>query len=97
MMQARMWQAWQDVTANGAGPEVAIVSHGGSIKLLLVKLFGDTPEMHNVRLENTSVTTVTRDGQGWKLSEAAAIAHLEGLEDTLFSAPVHSPPEHQNI
>ncbi|NWG15328.1 MAG: histidine phosphatase family protein [Chloroflexi bacterium] len=96
-LQRRMWEAWQDVVARDEGPEVAIVSHGGALRLLLLKLFGESPEVSALRLENTSVTAVERNGAGWKLVGAADISHLASLSEDLESGPVNSPPEHQNI
>lgn len=96
-LQNRMWAAWQDITANGGGPEVAIVTHGGSLKQLLLKLFGATPEIQNLRFENTSVTTIERDGQGWQLAEMAVASHLENLTEIPVSGDVHTPPENQTL
>lgn len=96
-LQDRMWAAWQDIIANGSGPEVAIVTHGGSLKQLLLRLFGSTPEIQNLRFENTSVTTVERDGQGWRLAEIAVAAHLDHLTEIPVSGDVHTPPDHQAL
>lgn len=96
-LQARMYDAWQDITSNGHGPEVALVSHGGGLSLLLQKLFGETPELQNVRLENTSVTTIERDGDGWRLAEIAAVTHLATITEIPVSGDVHSPPDNQSL
>lgn len=96
-LQERMWSAWQDITANGHGPEVAIVTHGGALKQLLVRLFGLTPEIQHLRFENTSVTTIERDGQGWQLAEMAVASHLDGLTEISVSGDVHTPPENQTL
>jgi probable phosphoglycerate mutase len=96
-LQDRMWAAWQDITSNGHGPEVAIVTHGGSLKQLLVRLFGLTPEIQNLRFENTSVTTIEREGQGWQLAEMAVASHLDSLTELPVSGDVHTPPENQTL
>jgi broad specificity phosphatase PhoE len=96
-LQARVYAAWQDIVANGHGPEVALVSHGGSLSLLLLKLFGDGPDMQDLHLENTSVTTIERDGDGWRLAEVAAAGHLVNVRDIPVSGDVHSPLDHQAL
>jgi phosphoserine phosphatase len=75
-LQNRVYDAWKDVLAEVSGPEVLIVSHGGAIKQLLLKLFEDDPEIGEIRIENTSVTTLERSGAGWRLAEIAAVHHL---------------------
>ena len=74
--QDRVYDAWQDVITQSPGPEVVVVSHGGSIKHLLFKLFEDDPSIHELHIENTSVTTLEPNGKGWKLTEAGAVPHL---------------------
>lgn len=96
-LQTRMYAALQDIAANGPGPEVALVSHGGGLGLLLQKLFGETPEIRNIRLENTSVTTIEREGDGWRLAEIAAVTHLAAIRDFPVSGDVHSPPDTQTL
>ena len=96
-LQDRMWAAWEDITANGSGPEVAIVTHGGALGLLLERLFGDAPELHNVRFENTSVTTVERQDDGWRLAEVASAGHLASITDLSAHGEVYSPLETQGL
>jgi broad specificity phosphatase PhoE len=76
MFQNRVYAAWKDMIAESTGPEVLVVSHGGSIKHLLLKLFEDDPTIHEVHIENTSVTTLERHGEHWQLTGVAAIPHL---------------------
>jgi 2,3-bisphosphoglycerate-dependent phosphoglycerate mutase len=80
-LQARAYAAWEDIVA-GAQDDVAIVSHGGTLKVLLFKLFGETPELHALRIENTSITTIERNGAGWHLAGANDAAHLELVQPT---------------
>jgi broad specificity phosphatase PhoE len=75
----RMYDAWLDIVANAAGHEVVIVSHGGAIKTLLLKLFDGDPAVRDVRLHNTSVTTLQRNGAGWHLVDLADTGHLENI------------------
>lgn len=96
-LQERMYAAWLDIIANGHGPEVALVTHGGALGLLLEKLFGDAPELRSVRFENTSVTTVERAGEGWRLAEVAVATHLDTLENLPVDGDIHSPSDHQAL
>jgi broad specificity phosphatase PhoE len=81
MMQNRVFAAWEEVVTSSEGPEVVIVSHGGSIKMLLLKLFPHLPHLNDIRLGNTSVTMVERRGQGWHLASVALIDHLATLSN----------------
>jgi 2,3-bisphosphoglycerate-dependent phosphoglycerate mutase len=78
-LQARAFEAWVDITANALGPEIAVVSHGGTIKMLLLKLFAEQTDLRQAHIENTSVTTIERDGDGWRLVEVAHAAHLTAM------------------
>lgn len=80
-LQARTYAAFVDIVQTAQG-DVAIVSHGGALKVLLFKLFGETPELHKLRLENTGVTTLRRNGAGWQLVETNAVHHLTSVEPT---------------
>jgi len=75
-LQKRAHEVFQDIVTNGNGPEVAIVSHGGTIRTLLHRLFEGAPELNHFHVENTSLTTIERDGDGWRLHELAAMPHL---------------------
>jgi len=76
MMQERVFSAWEDAVATGIGPELVIVSHGGSLKMLLLKLFPDVPDLDAAHLGNTSVTTIERIEAGWRLAAIASVDHL---------------------
>ncbi|MBZ0304293.1 MAG: histidine phosphatase family protein [Anaerolineae bacterium] len=75
-LQERAYAAWQHVITQPIEPEVAIVSHGGTIKTLLWKLFGETDKRLDMHIANTSVTTLEQAGEAWLLREVAAIPHL---------------------
>ncbi len=82
-LQKRMYRAWESIIREAEGPEIAIVSHGGSIKMLLLKLFETGhPELNQLRLPNTSITTLERDGAGRRLVEAGATPHLQAFDVT---------------
>jgi broad specificity phosphatase PhoE len=77
LMQQRAHEAFTELASvYPAGSTVAVVSHGGTIKVLLMKLFPDDPEMRRIHIHNTSITTLIRNGTGWHLVEAAAVHHL---------------------
>lgn len=73
-MQTRAYEAYAEIIANEAGPEIAIVSHGGTIRALLMKLFGDSVLQKSVR--NTSISTIETDGTTHNLLETAVTPHL---------------------
>lgn len=73
-MQTRAYEAYLEIIANEAGPEIAIVSHGGTIRALLLKLFGDGVLQRSVR--NTSISTIETDGETHTLLETAVTPHL---------------------
>ncbi len=75
-LQRRVFTAWQQLVAQDKGPEVVIVSHGGSIRMLLAALFEGDPALSQLHIENTSVTTVERSGDGWRLVNVASVDHL---------------------
>jgi broad specificity phosphatase PhoE len=81
LFQDRLYAAWQQVLTDDLGPEVAVVTHGGAIRMLLLKLFPDDPRLTNLHIENTSVTTLDRTEQGWVLTTLTDAAHLASHAD----------------
>jgi broad specificity phosphatase PhoE len=81
-VKARASHALNDVIqraeADSAQVTVAMVSHTTAIRAMLDELVTDV-DLSHVNFGNTSVTTVVRDGDGWKLTAAADVSHLEGL------------------
>lgn len=79
-MQERAYAIWQEIVAREPGPEIAVFSHGGTIRMLLMKLFPEEMErLTKVRIFNTSVTTIDTDGQTLRLVDLADVAHLDGF------------------
>lgn len=76
MMMDRAFAAWNDTVFRG-DREIAIVSHGGVIRILLYKLLDGSPVARSGHIENTSITTldVTRDGL--TLVSMGLLPHLE--------------------
>ena len=75
-LQKRAYEAFQHIVAQADGPEVVFVSHGGTIRMLLLRLFEGSHELNHFHVENTSITTITRDEDSWRLDELAAVPHL---------------------
>ena len=76
VMLARLRAAFEEIAASAPGPEAAIVSHGGTIRVLMHHLFPDIPETLTKPIQNTSLTTIMRDGDGWRLLLLAETPHL---------------------
>lgn len=76
-LQQRAYAAFEQAAADKHGSEAAMVMHGGTIKMLLMKLFADHPEVSTTHLDNTSITTVERNGGGWHLVQIGATPHLD--------------------
>ncbi len=78
-LQDRAAAAWEQAAAGAKGGEVAVVSHGGTIRLLLRRLFGPEAPHEPHTLPNTSITTLTRAAGGvWTLASTGETPHLEG-------------------
>ncbi len=75
-LQERLYTAWLDITARDHDGAIIIVSHGGAIKMLLLKLFDGNAELSNIHIENTSVTIVEGAEDQWHLTSIARIDHL---------------------
>ncbi len=75
-MQQRAYEAFNDILAREPGPEIALVSHGGTIRVLLLKLVGDLETVRRTSVQNTSITIIETDGLNHRLLEVAAVSHL---------------------
>ena len=75
-MQTRAYDAWKSLVKQAPGPEVAVVSHGGPIKVLLLKLFADNSDLHHVHIPNTSITILERQANRWHLKAVGTTPHL---------------------
>lgn len=76
MLQNRAYAAYLDITAKHPEGEVVIISHGGTIRTLLLKLFEGDHEAGHSPLSNTSVTIIETDGAVHKLVGTATTEHL---------------------
>lgn len=75
-LQNRVFAAWEELVATAPGPEAALVSHGGSIRVLLMRLFPNDDQVQHTHIDNTSVTTVEKTETGWQLVELNRVDHL---------------------
>ncbi|MDZ4766713.1 MAG: histidine phosphatase family protein [Chloroflexota bacterium] len=100
MMQDRSQVALDEILASfsaEADSEVAVFSHGGTIKALLIRLFPDNADIRGTSIPNTSITTLeyTADG-GWRLIEMGLTPHLPSdLSEDIYKAgyiPKESAP-----
>lgn len=85
-LQARAFDAWQEIVTTEEKAPIAIFTHGGTIRLLLMKLFPNEMErLTKVRITNTCVTTIDADGESVQLIDLANVTHLENvvLSDSL--------------
>jgi broad specificity phosphatase PhoE len=74
-VQARGYEAFLDVMARTKG-NVAFVSHGGWINLLLRKLFAEIDARGGAMITNTSITTLVEDDGSWRLGSLSLTPHL---------------------
>jgi broad specificity phosphatase PhoE len=77
MMRVRILAALEDVLANTTGERALVVSHGGSIRLLLRTLFPDHPDAQHKPIENTSLTTLGYADGAWTLHSMSETPHLK--------------------
>lgn len=74
-VQDRAYAAWQDLTEQLDMKTVVLVTHGGTMRLLLRKLF---PKQAELSFKNTSVSIIDRHETGdWYIVSLNQIAHLE--------------------
>lgn len=81
-VQSRMFAAFNDITAQHPDQEIALVSHGLAIRVLLMRLFeSEMDAMRALDIHNTSVTVVEPNGHGaWRAVQLVDIRHLTPSE-----------------
>lgn len=77
LLQSRMMEAFNEIADQHQDETIALVTHGGSIRMTLRALFANR-QIGDIRIENTSITTLERRHHSWHLLEAAASPHLPG-------------------
>jgi broad specificity phosphatase PhoE len=80
-LQARMFAVFQELTTTVAGETIMLVTHGGSIRRLLLQLFSPDA-LIGKGIDNTSITTLEKNDDAWRLVEFAATAHLKVRHNT---------------
>jgi broad specificity phosphatase PhoE len=76
-LQKRAYEVWLEIIKEEDSPtEIAIVSHGGTIKALLRELFGMNDERLKPFLPNTSITTLQCSKDKWELISLGQTPHL---------------------
>ncbi len=73
-MQARAFAAYEQLLADEQGDEIVVVSHGGTIRVVLLKLFGD--DVLHRSIQNTSISTIETDGTTARLIDTGLTPHL---------------------
>ncbi|MCB9452021.1 MAG: histidine phosphatase family protein [Anaerolineaceae bacterium] len=78
-VRQRVVAAFNDILAQDKGETVGVISHTTTIHTLLNELI---PGAHadTLSVSNTSVTTIVREDDRWKLVTSNDLMHLEGLE-----------------
>lgn len=76
-VRQRAAEAFHTVTADDEHDEIAIVTHGGTIRLLLPAICAGDPQVEGkLPVPNTSYTLLVRTGDGWRVEELTATPHL---------------------
>lgn len=77
-VQNRVYEAWLSLVERPDLEGTALVTaHGGTIRWLLIRLFGEEAASGR-HLENTSITTLEREEDGvWVMRKVGDAAHLE--------------------
>jgi len=83
-VRVRMKAAFEDVLKQERGETVGILTHTTALKVLMEDLFPGYNPL-TVNLGNTSVTTMRRRDDGWKLIAVDDCLHLEGLRTAAVS------------
>lgn len=76
MMQDRAHEALTEIARTGIGPQIAVVTHGGTIRTLLLR-YALAPQVAAAKFHNTSITTLRYEDGQWSLVELASTMHLE--------------------
>jgi broad specificity phosphatase PhoE len=74
--QERALHAFRDITTFDPNREIAIVTHGGTIRLLLMRLFRGDQAVAKARISNTAYTILERAEGGWHMALMPTTPHL---------------------
>lgn len=82
-LQERAVAAFKDITEREEAENVAIVTHGGTLRLMLQRLCNTDPRTEGLlAIPNTSYTTLRRNGADWDLTALTVTPHLDGSANT---------------
>lgn len=89
-MGERVLAAWNEFVSQTDKQHIAIVSHGGAIKMLLSVLWpGQAEVFHTYDIPNTSITRLTCVDGIWQISDLANVAHLAHKDSSDKDAGVY--------
>jgi broad specificity phosphatase PhoE len=92
-LYGRVIGAVERIVAAHPGATLALVSHGGPVRALLLHAARDkvglTHRPQRVHIGNTSITVLSCDSDGWEIEAVSDMAHLEASADAhdMMSAP----------
>lgn len=83
LLQVRVSAAWHDFVSRSDVRRIAIVTHGGAVKMLLSDLFPTNQAGFQVMdIPNTSITVLKRDRNDWIIHDLANVMHLGGKDSS---------------
>lgn len=75
-LQERAYVAWEDITNRKDLKSVMLVSHGGTLRMLLKKLL-PPEQVDSLRFANTSISILEREKKVWKVVALNVTPHLD--------------------
>jgi broad specificity phosphatase PhoE len=76
-LMERAFAAWRDITDQHVGERVLVVSHGGTLRQMMIRVLQPDSSIH-LRFANTSLTILERADQGgWTIRCLNSIPHLQ--------------------
>lgn len=76
-VQDRVYAFYQDALARHPNETIAVVTHGGPVRMILYRLFGETEQMLSLKVTNTSITIIQQDGEQAALESVVGTHHLQ--------------------
>ncbi|MDZ4764396.1 MAG: histidine phosphatase family protein [Chloroflexota bacterium] len=82
-VRTRMLEGFAAILKDDKGETIGILSHTTALKLLLAEIVPGFDPIDD-HIGNTSVTTILRDHNAWKIVAVNDVSHLDGLESKAF-------------
>jgi broad specificity phosphatase PhoE len=80
-LQERAYAALCDLAAITSSSRIAVVTHGGTVKMLLLRLFGQNrADVEGQEISNTSLTILERASGKWRVAAIGRTPHLSGMQ-----------------